>query len=333
MNLFYTVNDAFVPQLGTAVCSVCENNREEKDITFYVGDLHISSEHREQLKTLTAGYGREIRFLPIDNLKERLGFDYDTSGWNEVVLARLLTDRLLPETAERVIYLDGDTIVRGSLKALWETDLKGKTIGACAEPTANHKRKKDLALEGKPYYNAGVLLIDLRQWKQKQVAEKVLDYYKSRGGRLFANDQDAINAAVPEEIAELSPRYNYSNIFWHYSYHTLVKISRPAPYLPQEIVEEAGKDPCIIHYLGEERPWRRGNRHKYREDYRKYLSLTPWKNTPEETGWEIYFRFYGAFWKILKPFPMMQYHMIDALIPFVLNRRKTARLKREEIKK
>ena len=168
---------------------------------------------------------------------------------------------------------------------------------------------------------------------QKQVAEKVLDYYKSRGGRLFANDQDAINAAVPEEIAELSPRYNYSNIFWHYSYHTLVKISRPAPYLTQEIVEEAGKDPCIIHYLGEERPWRRGNRHKYREDYRKYLSLTPWKNTPEETGWEIYFRFYGAFWKILKPFPMMQYHMIDALIPFVLNRRKTARLKREEIKK
>ena len=333
MNMFYTVNDAFVPQLGSAICSVCENNRDADRIVFYIGDLHISAGHREQLTALTGDYGREIVFLPINNLRERLGFDFDTSGWNEVVLARLLTDRLLPEETERAIYLDGDTIVCGSLKELWETDLQGKTIGAVEEPTANHRRKKALGLEGKPYYNAGVMLIDLKRWKERKIAERVLAFYKANEGRLFANDQDAINGAVPEEILPLSPKFNYYNIFWHYKWESLVRISKPAPYLPRETLEQAGRDPRIIHYLGEERPWRRGNRHRYRADYRKYLEMTPWKDAPEETGWETYFRFYDAFWTILKPFPMLQYRIIDALIPFVLNRRKASLKKRKQAEK
>ena len=333
MNLFYTVNDAFVPQLGAAVCSVCTNNRDAEEIVFYIGDLHISAGHREQLTALAGGYGREIIFLPINNLRERLGFDFDTTGWNEVVLARLLADRLLPEMAERVIYLDGDTIVRGSLKELWETDLQGKTIGAVEEPTANHKRKKELGLEGKPYYNAGVLLIDLKRWKERHIAERVLEFYKAHGGMLFANDQDAINGAVPEEILSLNPKYNYCNIFWHYKPESLARIAEPAKYLTKEELAEVAKDPRIIHYLGEERPWRRGNRHRYREDYRRNLDLTPWKDTPDETGWETYFRFYDAFWTVLKPFPMLQYHIIDALIPYMMNRRKAGRLKREQKEK
>lgn len=327
MNLFYTVNDTFVPQLGAAVCSVCENNREAPDITFYIGDYHISEQHRKQLVKLAAVYGRAVSFLPIADLKERIGFDFDTSGWNEIVLARLLADRLLPETTDRILYLDGDTIVRGSLKELWETDLQGKAIGACEEPTANHGRKKELGLDGKPYYNAGVLLIDLKTWKEKQIAGRVLAYYKEHGGRLFANDQDAINAAVPDEIVSLSPRYNFSNIFWHYSWKSLKKISDPAPWISREAFREVTDAPCIIHYLGEERPWRRGNRHKYRGDYIRYLGMTPWKDTPEETGWEAYFCFYDAFWILLKPFPLLQYHIIDAMIPMVLMRRRKKRLK------
>lgn len=327
MNLFYTVNDSFVPQLGAAICSVCENNRESPEITFYVGSFHITDVHQEQLARLAEIYGRSIRFVPIDNLKERLGFDFDSKGWNEVILARLLIDRLLPEEVERVLYLDGDTIVRGSLSALWETDLQGKVIGAVSEPTVNHGRKNGLVSVDQPYYNSGVLLIDLHRWREEKTGQRILDYYRQKGGNLFAPDQDAINGALAGEIYTLSPAYNYFNVFWHYSYRSLVRISSPTPYLPKEEVEKAKADPRIIHYLGEERPWRRGNRHRYRKDYRKYLGMTPWKDTPEETGWEAYFCFYDAFWILLRPFPMLQYRIIDALIPMIMNRRKAKRLK------
>ena len=71
MNVFYTVNDAFVPQLGAALCSVCENNRDMDSIVFHVGELGVTEEHREQLRTLAAGYGREISFIPLYEVGEQ----------------------------------------------------------------------------------------------------------------------------------------------------------------------------------------------------------------------------------------------------------------------
>ena len=52
LNVFYTINDGFVPQLGAAVCSVCENNRAAEEIVFYIGAMEVSEEHRAQLKAL-----------------------------------------------------------------------------------------------------------------------------------------------------------------------------------------------------------------------------------------------------------------------------------------
>ena len=327
MNLFYTVNDAFVPQLGAAICSVCENNRAEDAITFYVGAWNIAPENRKKLEALTAGYGRRIAFIPIDNLKERLGFSFDTMGWNEIVLARLLVDQLLPPELDRVIYLDGDTIVVGSLRELWETDLGGRALAASIEPTANKRRKRDLGLERLPYFNAGVLLIDLAAWRSQNIAQRILDFYKARQGRLFANDQDAINGALPGEIAVLSPKYNYYNIFWYYPYRVLRHIQSPADYISEPEFRDAARDIRIIHYLGEDRPWRRDNTHRYSDRYFQYLNMTPWRDAPLEEGWTMYFRAYKAFWIVLRPFPLLQYHIIDSLIPVVMKIRKKKRKK------
>ena len=60
LNVFYTINDGFVPQLGAAVCSVCENNRAAEEIVFYIGAMEVSEEHRAQLKALAEGYGRTM---------------------------------------------------------------------------------------------------------------------------------------------------------------------------------------------------------------------------------------------------------------------------------
>ena len=327
MNIFYTINDGFVPQVGAGICSVCENNRQVKEIVFYVGAMEVSEEHQGQLTELAERYGREIRFIPIDHLTERLGFDFDTLGWNEVVVARLLMGRLLPEEFERVLYLDGDTIVIGDLEPLWETDLGGCVMGACAEPTANRERKKELGLEGKPYYNSGVLLVDLKRWREEKAAEKVLAFYRERGGKLFAPDQDALNGGLAGEIMTLPPKYNFYNIYWYYPYETLVKIYQPAEYMGEEEFRESAEKPVVVHFLGEDRPWRKGSRHRYREEFWKYLRMTPWGDMAEEEGWEKVLKGYYLFWGVLRPFPMVQYRIIDKMIPGFMKYRKRLREK------
>ena len=328
MNLFYTVDDNFVPQLGTGIVSVGENNRHAEHIHFYVGSLNISPLHQQQLTQLAEGYGRQISFIEIGNLREQIGFDFLTTGWNNVIIARLLVDRLLPAEVKRVLYLDSDTIVRGDLLPLWETDLGDATLGAIIEATMSAKRREALGLGTNPYINSGVLLIDLERWRDRNAGRRILDFFRSHDGNLFAPDQDAINGGLAGEICVLSPKYNYYTMCWYYPHRLLTKLAQPAQYVSKEVFDDAAANPVIIHYLGEIRPWRKGNGHKFNEDYHRYLALTPWADTPLETGWETYFFCYNAFLTVFKPFPTFRHRFLETFFPLLLKYREHMRRKK-----
>ena len=206
MNLLYTVDNNFVPQLAANICSVVSNHSGIQDITFHVFSNGITEDNQRLLQEMVTEYNQNLVFYDISNFKDALGFDFDTSGWNEIVLARLLMAHFLPNEIERVIYLDGDTIVLGDIALLWNQDLKGCVVGMVPEPTVGPSRLNDLDLNGCLYHNAGVLLVDLKQWRSTCCEDQLLDYCERRSGRLFANDQDALNAVLKDKICSLSPR-------------------------------------------------------------------------------------------------------------------------------
>lgn len=319
MNIAYTLNDKFVPQVAASICSICENNCHNQ-ITFYLVVDNVSPKNQQALNTFVQGYGQKLTIIEIKDLKQFFNFDFDTTGWSSIVLARLVLDKLLPDHVDRVLYLDGDTIVRSDLKGFYDTDMGKMVIGASIEPTADYARKQSLGIRG-AYYNAGVLLINLRIWRQNKIGQKILTYYAKHNGRLFANDQDAINGALKEEIYTLAPKYNFCNIYYQYPYRFLRKLAQPAKYFSAAEFKDSIKNPVIIHFLGEERPWRAGNHHKYRDDYKKNLALTPWKDTPDENGWRTYFICWYTFNATIKLFPALRHKIITSLIPFFINAR------------
>ncbi len=325
MNILYTLNDSFTPQVGAAICSVCENNKSVKMITFYIFSYGISNDNKSRLKQLCKKYKRFINIIELDDLNKYFDFEFDTNGWNPIVLSRLLVDKLLPTNIDRVLYLDGDTIVRRNIYELYNINLGEKVVGMSIEPTIDKKRVSNLKIDGYPYCNAGVLLINLKNWRKNKSGKKIIEFLAKNNGRLFANDQDAINGAIKEEIYIISPKYNFYNIFTQYSYNFLKKIMKPidySRYISKDEFINARNNPHIIHYLGEERPWRKGNSHKYRNDYKKYLNLTYWKDTPDEEGWILYFICWRIFNIVTKPFPMIRYKIINSLIPSFMKHRK-----------
>ena len=195
MNIVYTLNDKFVPQVAAGICSVCENNTDFENITFYIISKEITDENKEKLTKLVKKYNRKIEIIELGDIKKYIDFEFDTTGWNSIVLARLVIDKLLPETIDKILYLDGDTIVRGNLSELWNTDISEYILAASIEPTVDRERKKQLGLEKLPYYNAGILLINLKKWREEKAGKIILDYYKANDGKLFANDQDALNGS------------------------------------------------------------------------------------------------------------------------------------------
>ena len=293
-----------------------------KVIRVFIVGQGISQNSKNKFVSMAKEYNRTIEIIPLNSLDEYIDFEFDTGGWNPIVLARFIQDKLLPTDVDKVLYLDGDTINVASLSDLWNTDLEDKVLGGCIEATVNKKQKESLGMLHMPYINAGVLLINLKLWKENSIGKKILSYYKDNAGKLFANDQDAINGTLKGKIYYLNPRYNFYNIYWFYPYKVLSDLMGDAYYYTKEEVDFAIQSPAIIHYLGEERPWRKGNKHKFKIYYEKYLAETPWGDDQLELGWEKYFQFWNLFNIVMCPFPKLRYNIINTMIPYMMKWRK-----------
>ena len=321
MNILYTLNDKFVPQVAASIVSICENDQHVSKIHFYLFSMNITAKNKKLIKEMVKKYHQKITIIELNDIKSYFDFDFDTKGWNSIVLARLIIDKILPTSIDKILYLDGDTIIRGDLSELYKSNMGDYVLGASIEPTYSKAHKSAIGLENNLYYNAGVLLINLKKWRKNNIGKKILNFYEKHSGNLFANDQDAINGALKDQIYTISPKYNYNNTFDQYRYNFLKKLVAPAKYIDRSTFNEAKANPVIIHYLGEERPWRRYNTHKYRSDYQKYLALTPYHNVPPEEGWFLYFFCWRIFNFVTKPFNRLRYTIITSLIPIFLDYR------------
>ena len=322
MNILFTLNNAFVPQAATCMCSIFENNKSMSEINIYLIASNISIDNKQKLINFAERYGRKVHLINLGEISDLIDFDFDTNGWSSIVLARLFLDKLLPDDINRILYLDGDTLVLKDISNFYNIDLGDKVLGMCPEPTVDKERRKFLALGEVPYHNSGVLLIDLKRWRREEIGKKVIDFYKLHDGKLFAPDQDALNGALNKDIATLSISYNYFNIYDTYPYRILKQLSFPSDFISKNEFLEIKKSPSIIHYLGEERPWRKGNTHRFVKQYLDYQNRTPWSETPMETGWELYFICFRIFNIVMKPFPMLRYKIINSLIPAFMRYRK-----------
>ena len=315
MNLVYTIDNNFVPQLAANIQSVKQNN-PNTHLNFYILSMGLSKANIDNLTAFFSDELCDVIIIDISDFKDRIAFEFDTTGWNEIVLARLLLDNYLPNKIERVIYLDADTICRSSLRGLWQADLDGKTIAMAPEPTADRNRRTSLGIGSYPYCNAGVVLFNLKKWRDNDMEKGILNFCKQNKEKLFANDQDALNVYLKDDIKVMSISYNYSNIFDYYPFEYLNKLM---PNFCSKIAyEHARANPAIVHFLGEDRPWRAGNTHRFSSDYFYYLRQTPWSEAPIEYGWEQYYKAWGLFNTITSPFPSARYKVITSLIPLFM---------------
>lgn len=299
MNVVYASNDNYARHLAVSLVSLLEHNQSMEQIHIYLLSVQMSKQCRQKLKSITRRFGRELFVVELGDLKSRFSYEIDTRGFDISALSRLFIAQMLPDGLERVLYLDCDTVVLQPLKKLWETDLQGQILGAVMEPTIYPCIKQQIGLAcDQAYYNSGVLLIDFARWKKEGVEKQLLDFYQSCGGRLFACDQDTINGALKGRIYPLKPCYNFFTNYRYFHYKELVKLSSSYEIVSREEFRKAMHHPSILHYMGDERPWKAGNLNHYRRAYERYLNLTPWKGTPKEKGARLY---------------MLAYHMMDYL--------------------
>ena len=322
MVVSYASNDGYAAHLAASMCSLFANNESEENITVYILSNQLSEANIARLQSIADSYRREMVVVELGDVRSRFPYEIDTRGFDVSALSRFFMAEMIPGSVDRILYLDCDTIVRDSLSPLWEQPLEGYALAAAMEPTVgmNIKGQIDLTKED-AYYNSGVLLINLAYWRQENVQRRLIDFYREKDGRLFACDQDTINGALRGEIKLLKPRYNFFTNLKYFPYSSLVVRTADYAAVTREQFAEAKKNPAIIHYLGDERPWKRGNLNPYRKYYCKYLSLTPYSSMPKEQGSELYLLAYHLMEWLTAVCPEVRYAISDSLGMKVIDRR------------
>ena len=289
INIVLATDDNYVQHCSVVIASVIKNNDA---VNFYILTEGISSYNKELLLRQVEKNGSTITFCVVDsNLVNHLPMP--KAGGDHISLAtyyRLFIDKLLPDTIDTVLYLDCDIVVRGSLVPLFNILMDDYALGAVYQSIRGRNNEDDFERLGIPreegYFNAGVLLINLKYWRDYNVPQRLFAYIREHSSCIKQHDQDVLNAVLYKETMPISNIWNYLPIF--YLKHPQV-FPRKVNYICHL------QNPTIVHYVSVPKPWEFGAKHPFKSDYYKYLDLTPFR------GWRPPFVFSKYREHILRP--------------------------------
>ena len=165
------------------------------------------------------------------------------------IFARMFIPELI-RTDDRVLYLDCDTLVTDRLDNLMGIDLHGHAF-ALALDAIHPTYKKVISLSpDKPYYNSGVMLMDLAAWREHDCSRRFMEELTHPHGRVILPEQDVIARTMGDEVEPLPSKWNF---------------------LSQYILQRRKGAPAIYHFSGNTlgRPWFTSSKHPQREAYRQ----------------------------------------------------------------
>lgn len=281
INIAYSTDDNYAQHAGASIASVLENNIQIDEIIFYIINNNITEKSKSNLEAIVNKYNNAVlHFIDFDMYKEKLKLNME---WEISIssYARLFLASMLPETVDKILYFDCDTIIVDSIEDLWMTDIENYKI-AGVQDTVNLSVKKavDMPLEYR-YVNAGMLLINIKAWRVAKVEELFLDFINSKNGNVIHHDQGVINGVLHKECKIVDLKFNFMTIHYFMKRRKLLKyFGVIEEYYSSEDVLKAKENPVYIHYTPSftSRPWVSSCEHPKKDLYWKYLGLTPWKN-------------------------------------------------------
>lgn len=267
IKIIFGVDGSYSQHLAVTLVSLLENNRGNT-FDILVVTLNMTVQDKARLRSVVDGFANvRLRFKDFDISRYS---HFRTDGHiSHASYLRIFIPEILAESEERILYLDCDLVVQEDIKPLWDFDLGDKVIAAAPNPFFVRHGDLDLPSDA-DYFNAGVLLINLRRWREANGTARLIRFIEAHHAHLYAHDQDALNAVFLGEFAELAPQWNFqTSMLW---------CEPEALSLRYEEFRHLVDDPAIIHYTTPSKPWHFGNTHPHKSIYYHYLMKTPYRD-------------------------------------------------------
>ena len=211
--IFFSTDDNYIPYLDVAIRSLIANSSKEFEYRIIVLNTGLSEDGvRKVMQNQNAGF--KIDFIDIseevENIKSRFKNVYHFSV---VTYYRLFIASLFPQY-DKVLYLDCDLVVLGDVSKLYHTELGTNILGAAPEQFVQSTREfrlyaeKALGLDPDGYVNAGVLLMNLKEFRRREIEEQFVRLITEYDFDLLDPDQAYLNYLCRGKIHVLPNGWN-----------------------------------------------------------------------------------------------------------------------------
>ena len=253
------------------IASVLYNSNLRDTYHFYILASGISNKNKQKLERLKKIRDFTIDYPFIDYSKLDIFKKVKRSPWVPIdTFNRILMPDLLPNI-EKAIFLDSDIVVMQDIAALYATDVSDCYIAGVEDLNyAGLVRMLGYSKEY-TYINSGIYLMNLAQLRKDNYYQHIVETVSKEYPKYTVAEQCVINSCFHEHIKLIPHKWNMYHIF----------LNRPQyNFIPYDINmwNDGLRNPAIVHFVGPDKPWNYNSTHPYRDEYLKYLRMTPWKS-------------------------------------------------------
>ena len=298
----YATDEKFVKLTAVSLYSLLKANPNANIIILADSISSESSALFERIAKTNAG---TLRIIDTKNELAKIK-DIGASGYVSFsAYSRLFIPELIGGEFDRVIYLDGDTLITSSLQPLCELDLGGKPFAIGYDCICNKYKKLIGISPTAPYFNSGVLVMDIAEWQQRHCTERLLGYMQNTRHDLIFGDQDYFSLVLADDAAILPPEYNFLTHFQMFRKRNTALLATGTPkcaWYSESQYAAAQEHPAVHHFLGHTlgRPWYKESLNPLRETYRRFAAEAGVPEVAEQSRpVEFHYWLQYIFWRCL----------------------------------
>jgi lipopolysaccharide biosynthesis glycosyltransferase len=251
--IVFSTDKVFCPHAAALIRSIhvnCHNDQYE---------LHILSDNldfrsKEGLRSCTdlsvTFHDIDAKFIKDHPLPKKITF-LPRAAYFRLYIPEILSDY------DRVLYIDVDTLVLSDVEELFHIPMEDSLSLACLDYGITEKHlaiyERFIKDKNAPYFNSGVMVIDVPGWKANKVKQNSYDLLENEMKDPVYADQEVLNVVLENKWKQIDRKWNYP------------------PH-----VSDYNAMPKILHFMGY-KPIYTDYRDRHKDTFYHYLKGTPWE--------------------------------------------------------
>lgn len=235
--IFFSSDDNYLPCLSVAIRSLINNASKNYSYIIYILNNGVSKDKADMILRMQ-NENFEIKFVDVSEKIKPLITDIGLRDYYTVAIYFRLFIASMFEQYKKALYLDCDIVVLGDISQLYFTELEDNILGAVPDQIVASRKdyreysEKALGLDYKKYFNSGILVMNLDEYRKQEIEKKFVYILKKYNFNTIAPDQDYLNFLCKYKTKILDYSWNKECLRDGYS-----------------------KKPNIVHYAFFKKPW------------------------------------------------------------------------------